>query len=124
MSTWPRHPERRGRLLDASLHLLDRTVTDEDGVPVAVVVDVEIDLATSERPILADLDVSSGVFAPLRRGRVPADALHRLPWRSVAELDAAIRLALPRDQVGTTGLEQRLRDKIIRRIPGGSHAPE
>ena len=41
-NTFPDAPRQRGRLLDARLHLLDRQMLDDRGVPVGIVDDLEL----------------------------------------------------------------------------------
>ncbi|MFL6089678.1 MAG: hypothetical protein ACJ71Z_06010 [Aeromicrobium sp.] len=128
MKTFPQHPDRppdaQDRLLDASLHLLNRTVTDRNDVPIGIVDDLEIDLAGAGRPVITHLDVSSGVLAPLRRGRGRADLTERVQWGSIAAIEAALRLTVSRDDVKTTERERWLRKHVISHIPGGRHDPE
>lgn len=124
MSDLPRHPGCDGAVIDASLHLLDRTALDNEGLPVSVIDDLEIDFESKPQPVITSLVLSASIFGPLYRGHPPSFRLYRVPWRSVSDLGSGIRLAMERDDIETTWTERWLRSRLIGRIPGGRHAPE
>ena len=92
-NTFPDAPRPRGRLLDARLHLLDRQLLDDRGVPVGIVDDLELsadafgDIAAGVRsPRLVGL-VSGHVMATrIFGGKPPPSQLQMIPWRLVAAI--------------------------------------
>ena len=118
------HPgQGRGRVVDARLHLMDRTVVDPDLVPLSVVDDVEIDLGP-ERPCIASLLLGNGVLVRFTRAEAPRHRRYRVGWRDVADVGTAIRLGVSRDAVDVTWVEAWLRRRVLSRIPGGLRDPE
>jgi hypothetical protein len=126
-------PEPGGRTVDAQLHLLDRQVLDEDGVPVAVVDDLELsDLPDPEgkiergtpAPVITALLSGPVLATRIFGGRPPSSRLHRIPWRFVKDVETVLRLTIKGDTLDVTWVERWLRDKIIARIPGGHHDPQ
>ena len=117
----PAHPAN-GRVLDANLHLLDRSIQDVDGRPAAFVADVELHREGDEL-VIGDLVAASGLLPRLFGGWVPSSSLHRFAWRDVADVGVRLTLAISvRDHV-VTWPERWVRDRIIARIPGGRHEP-
>jgi hypothetical protein len=123
---------RAGRILDAQLHLLDRQVLDSEGVPVTAVDDLEL----SDVPF--DVELTPGTPAPVIEsllsgpvlgtrifgGRPPASRWHRIAWSAIADLGTALHLDVRGDELDVTWPERWARDRVIRRIPGGTHDPE
>jgi hypothetical protein len=120
------------RWLDAQLHLLDRQVLDVDGVPTAVVDDLEL----SEVPVGEEIPIGtpppvitallSGPVLATRifGGRPPDSRMERTPWAAVADVGVVIELAVPQETTDAAWTERWVRDHIIGRIPGGRHIPE
>lgn len=121
-----------GRIVfDANLHLLDRQILDADGVPVVTVADVELtDLPSGPvRPgtpapritaLLSGPSLATRIFG----GRPPRHLLHRIEWRHLRKLGTALKLDVQGKDLDATWTERWVRDRIIRRIPGGSHDPQ
>ncbi|MGA5542140.1 hypothetical protein ACPCIR_09835 [Mycobacterium sp. NPDC051198] len=120
------------RIVDARLHLLDRQILDDDGAPVGIVDDLELD------GIEADVDIEPGsppphvsailsgqvVMTRILGGAPPRSMLHEIPWQQVASVAVTVQLTdseLPSD---TDWVERWLRDHIVARMPGGRHAAE
>lgn len=125
-------PDPGGRILDARLRLLDRQVLDQDGVPVAVVDDLETsDVPQPEgriapgtpSPVITALLSGPVLATRIFGGRPPASRLHRIPWGTVKDIETVLRLAVKGDTLDVTWVERWLREKVIARIPGGRHDP-
>ncbi|MGX1161997.1 hypothetical protein FBY31_3947 [Arthrobacter sp. SLBN-100] len=120
-----------GRVLDAQLHLLDRQVLDNDGVPVTTVDDLElsgpaldVELAPgTPAPVITALLTGAVLGTRIFGGRPPSSRLIRIPWKDVAGVDVVIRLGVRGGNLDATWVERWIRDKIITRIPGGRHDP-
>jgi len=120
-----------GRVLDAQLHLLDRQVLDNDGVPVTTVDDLELSgpaLDTelepgTPAPVITALLTGAVLGTRIFGGRPPSSRLIRIPWKDVAGVDVVIRLGVGGGNLDATWVERWIRDKIITRIPGGRHDP-
>ena len=120
------------RWLDAQLHLLDRQVLDVDGVPMAVVDDLEL----SEAPVGEEIPIGtpppvitallSGPVLGTRifGGRPPDSRMERTPWAAVADVGVVIKLAVRQETSDVAWTERWVRDHIIGRIPGARHIPE
>ncbi|MEU1971592.1 hypothetical protein ABZ477_08040 [Microbacterium sp. NPDC019599] len=126
---WYRDPDGRG--VDARLHLLDRQMLDQDGVPVSTVDDVELSgvelgapLDPDARPVVAALLVGAAVLPRIFGGTLPRSRWVRIPWELVVKLHVVIDLRAKADDLDATWVERFVRDDIIARIPGGRHAPE
>jgi hypothetical protein len=123
---------RGPRWLDAHLHLLDRQVLDVDGVPVAVVDDLELSEIPSGQEIPRDTPppvitaLLSGVALATRifGGRPPESRMVRTPWTAVRDVGVVIKLSVSRGATDLSWTERWVRDKIIGRIPGGRHVPK
>jgi sporulation protein YlmC with PRC-barrel domain len=130
-NTFPDAPRPRGRLLDARLHLLDRQLLDDRGVPVGIVDDLELsadafgDIAAGVRsPRLVGL-VSGHVTATrIFGGKPPPSQLQMIPWRLVAAIGTVVRLHRTEMSFDALWVEHWLCDHVVARIPGGRHAAE
>ena len=124
-------PPIAGRTLDAQLHLLDRQVLDNDGVPVTTVDDVELSAPEEETviapgtpaPIITALLTGPVLGTRIFGGRPPSSRLVRIPWKDVADVGVVIRLGVNGEKLDAGWVERWIRDKIIARIPGGRHDP-
>lgn len=122
---------RAGRVIDAQLHLLDRQMLDVDGVPVTTVDDLEIsdipegDIPPgTEAPVILTLLDGPTLGTRIFGGRPPRSRWTEIPWSDVADIDTALHLRRSSDEYDATWTERWVRDRIIRRIPGGRHDPE
>jgi sporulation protein YlmC with PRC-barrel domain len=124
-------PPTAGRTLDPQLHLMDRQVLDNDGVPVTTVDDLELsgpDLDTdlepgTPAPVLTALLTGPVLGTRIFGGRPPSSRLIRIPWQDVADVGVVIRLGVSGENLDAGWVERWVRDKIIARIPGGRHDP-
>jgi hypothetical protein len=124
-------PPVAGRILDAQLHLLDRQVLDNDGVPVTTADDLELngpalDVALAPgtpAPLLTALLTGPVLATRIFGGRPPSSRLIRIPWKDVAEVGVVIRLGVGGGSLDAGWVERWIRDKVIARIPGGRHDP-
>jgi sporulation protein YlmC with PRC-barrel domain len=124
-------PPLAGRLLDAQLHLLDRQVMDNDGVPVTTVDDLElsgpaldVELGSgTPPPVLTALLTGPVLGTRIFGGRPPSSRLIRIPWEDVAEVGVVLKLGINGENLDAGWVERWIRDKIIARIPGGRHDP-
>ncbi|MCA4134771.1 hypothetical protein [Arthrobacter sp. M4] len=125
-------PEVAGRLLDAQLHLLDRQLLDVDGVPVTTIDDLELSGPEHDEPIPEGAEaprITALLTGPVLGtrifgGRPPSNRLIRIPWSDVAEVGTVLRLGVKGESLDALWVERWLRDRVIGRIPGGSHDPE
>lgn len=124
MTDLPRHPIDDGQVLDANLHLLDRSIIDADDVPTSVVDDVEIDVEREGRPVISSLVLGSGIVSRFYGAHPPDHIRYRIPWRHVASVESAITLSVPRSEVDITWFETWLHEHVVGRIPGGRRDPE
>lgn len=132
MTDLPPPPPSAGRVLDAQLHLLDRTVLDRDDVPVTTVDALEItdiELGTpiepgSTAPVITALLSGPVLATRIFGGRPPRSRLERIPWSDITDIGTVLRLGVSGDSLDMTWIERWMRDKIIARIPGGRHDPE
>lgn len=120
-----------GRVLDAQLHLLDRTVLDVDGVPVSTVDDLELsDIPSGDIPPGTPAPVVENVLdgpvlgTRIFGGRPPRSRFSRIPWADVDRIDTAVHLSVSGEGLDATWAERWVRDHIIARIPGGRHDPQ
>jgi sporulation protein YlmC with PRC-barrel domain len=124
-------PAVPGRLLDAQLHLLDRQVIDNDGVPVTTVDDLELSGPALETelapgtaaPVLTALLTGPVLGTRIFGGRPPSSRLIRIPWADVSEVGVVLKLGVSGEHLDAGWVERWIRDKIIARIPGGRHDP-
>lgn len=119
--TLPTHPVR-GRVLDANLHLLDRSIQDVDGRPAAFVADLEL-RRDGDDVVIADLVAGSGLLERFFGGHTPSRLLHRIPWSDVAEVGTRIVLGVSAERHEVLWVERWVRDHVIARIPGSRHDP-
>ncbi|RNE59079.1 hypothetical protein [Cryobacterium tepidiphilum] len=125
-------PRSAGRVLDAQLHLLDRTVLDRTGVPVTTVdaleiTDIEVDTPIepgTPAPVITALLSGPVLGTRIFGGRPPRSRLERIPWSDITDVGIVIKLGVDGDSLDLTWVERWMRDKIISRIPGGRHDPE
>ncbi|MBA8989368.1 hypothetical protein FHW23_000600 [Curtobacterium pusillum] len=122
----------RGRIVDAQLHLLDRQVLDANAEPLMVVDDIEIEGVTADgkRPsddvpptltrLLAGATLGTRVFG----GRPPRSRLDGVHWREVTDLGIVVSVSGEAEDRDLTWQERWLREHLVKRIPGGRHAPE
>jgi sporulation protein YlmC with PRC-barrel domain len=124
-------PPIAGRTLDAQLHLLDRQVLDNDGVPVTTLDDLELSAPETETviepgtpaPVITALLTGPVLGTRIFGGRPPSSRLIRIPWKDVSDVGVVIRLGVSGENLESTWVERWIRDKIIARIPGGRHDP-
>lgn len=127
----PRPPRTAGQTLDAQLHLLDRQVLDTDDVPVTTADDIELSGPEPEQPIpdgtpapvITALLTGPVLGTRIFGGRPPSSRLIRIPWKDVASVGVVISLGVRGASLDADWVERWVRDKIIARIPGGSHDP-
>jgi hypothetical protein len=126
-----------GRHVWAGLHLLDRQLVDHDGLMAGCVDDIEL-AEDGEGGRLYATAIRSGPGAlayRLRRRRFGSwlTGVHRLtsvgdatriPFNSVSEVGASIKIGMGVEEVGTYSTERWVRDHVIDYIPGSRHAPE
>lgn len=130
-NTLPDAPRPRGRLLDARLHLLDRQLLAEHGVPVGIVDDLELSAdafgaiaAGARSPRLVGLVCGHVVAIRIFGGKPPQSQLQTIPWRRVAAIGTVVRLQQTEMSFDALWVEHWLRDHVVARIPGGRHAAE
>jgi hypothetical protein len=124
-------PPTAGLTLDAQLHLMDRQVLDNDGVPVTTVDDLELSGPELDSelppgtppPVLTALLTGPVLGTRIFGGRPPSSRLIRIPWGDVADVGVVIRLGVNGENLDAGWVERWIRDKIIARIPGGRHDP-
>jgi sporulation protein YlmC with PRC-barrel domain len=124
-------PPTAGLTLDAQLHLMDRQVLDNDGVPATTVDDLELsgpELDAELPPGTPPPGITALLTGPVLGtrifgGRPPSSRLIRIPWEDVADVGVVIRLGVSGEDLDAGWVERWIRDKIIARIPGGRHDP-
>ena len=130
-NNFPDAPRAPGRLIDARLHLLDRQLFDAEEKPVGIVDDLDVDIPT-------DVDLAASAPAPLVTailtgqvlatrifgGQPPRAKLQIIPWRLVTKIGTVVQLVSGAEDFDSLWLEHWLRDRIIRRIPGGRRAAQ
>jgi len=132
MTDLPPPPQATGRLLDAQLHLLDRSVVDRNDVPVTTVdaleiTDIELDAPIprgAPAPVITALLSGPVLATRIFGGRPPRSRLERIRWSDVTDIGIVLKLSVDGDSLAVTWVERWMRDKIIARIPGGHHDPE
>jgi hypothetical protein len=120
------------RYLDAQLHLLDRQVLDVDGVPIAVVDDLELSEIPAGQeippdtppPVITALLSGPALATRIFGGRPPESRMLRTPWVAIREIGVVIKLSVGRDTQDLFWTERWVRDHVIGRIPGGRHTPK
>ena len=118
-----------GRVLDLALHLLDRQINDTDGKPVGNVDDVEIDesgyvvaLLVGPQALAGRLGGRLGEWLAfwtrvLQGGTEPT----RIGMELLTDIGSHITVARSRTDLGAHRNEDRAREYLIARIPGGRH---
>jgi hypothetical protein len=124
MSRLPPHPTKDGKVLDASVHLLDRLVVDRDDDPVSVVNDLEIESDGDGRPRITNLVLGSAIVSRFLGGHPPRHHLDRMEWSTVSGLDTVVHLGVDRSELDVVWFETWLRRHVVGRIPGGRRDPE
>jgi hypothetical protein len=129
----------RGRVLHATLDLLDRQILDRHEVACGNVDDVELTVHADGRVAVSALLSGPGMLAyrlgrrRLGRGLQRADRRlrgdgdrdgGRIPIELAYEIGPAIRVSAVADDLAAHDLERWTRDHVIDRIPGWRHAPE
>jgi sporulation protein YlmC with PRC-barrel domain len=121
-----------GRVLDLALHLLDRQIVDTDGNPVGNVDDVEIDESGYVEALLVGPQAVAGRLGGrlgewlafwtrvLQGGTEPT----RIPVDLLTDLGSHITVARSRTELGAHRNEDRAREYLIGRIPGGRREGE
>lgn len=116
-----------GRVRDLALHLLDRQIDDTDGNPVGNVDDVEIDddgyvvaLLVGPQALSGRLGGRLGEWLAfwtrvLSGGAEPT----RIPMSLVTDMGSHITVARSRSELGAHRNEDRAREYLVGRIPGG-----
>jgi hypothetical protein len=120
------------RYLDAQLHLLDRQVLDVDGVPIAVVDDLELSEIPAGQeippdtppPVITALLSGPALATRIFGGRPPESRMLRTPWLAIREVGVVIKLSVGRDTQDLFWTERWVRDHVIGHIPGGRHTPK
>jgi hypothetical protein len=120
------------RYLDAQLHLLDRQVLDVDGVPIAVVDDLELSEIPAGQeippdtppPVITALLSGPALATRIFGGRPPESRMLRTPWVAIREIGVVIKLSVGRDTQDLFWTERWVRDHVIGHIPGGRHTPK
>jgi hypothetical protein len=128
----PADDDQSARWLDAQLHLLDRQVLDVEGVPIAVVDDLELsEIPVGQEippdtpaPVITALLSGPSLATRIFGGRPPESRMVRTPWAAVREVGVVIKLSVDRDTRDLSWTERWVRDRIIGRIPGGRHTPK
>lgn len=127
-----RGASRGETILDARLHLLDRQLIDDDGAPVGIVDDLELDgieidktiAAGTPAPRVTSLLTGQVVITRILGGAPPRSLLHEIPWDLVASIGVTLRLRHTDLNFDAQWVEHWLPDHIVSRIPGGRHAAE
>jgi sporulation protein YlmC with PRC-barrel domain len=115
------------------LHLLDRQIIDVNERPVSNVDDLE--LSDDDPPVVSAILCGPAAYGPRLGGRLGKwiVAIHRrlvredpvrIPWAYVARIHSAVHLTTTRRDVGTTALDDWVREHFIGRIPGAGDARE
>ncbi|MCE5291287.1 MAG: hypothetical protein LLG14_18895 [Nocardiaceae bacterium] len=121
-----------------NLRLLDRQIVDPDGRLIGKVDDLEMEVGPDGVPIITAILCGQEVLGERLGGavggllrtlahrlRTPGDPPPlRIPYHLVADVDSAVELTMRQDQLAEPGLELWLRENVIGRIPGASHASE
>jgi sporulation protein YlmC with PRC-barrel domain len=139
MSDGGRPRPAAGKVYDAALHLLDRQVVDPDGKMVCKVDDLELELDDAGRPYVSAILTGPGALGVrigdhigqwLVRGglrlstRDEADYPPRIDAGLIREIGSAVTVAVPRAVLRVAALEDWIREHLIERLPGASHAGE
>ena len=125
--------QEAGRVLDAGLELLDRQMTDPDGLMAGNVDDLELTFSPEGGPPIVT-DILSGPGALARRigGRSEntiariherlqergVEGPARVSFGVVVSIGSDVRLSVPKGELQTHRFEAWARDAIVTRIPG------
>ena len=125
-----------GRVLHASLHLLDRQLRDRHGRLCGKVDDVELE-RTAEGTIVVTAILSGPGHLLYRMGgrhvgtwlskltthveRSSLDDPGRIPYDRISAIGTTVDLALDADDVATFAVERWTRDHVVDHIPGSRH---
>ena len=129
------------KVIDASLHLLDRQLIDSDDRHCGKVDDLELsepEPGSGESPILVALLTGPGALsgrfggvlgrwlAGVHRVLHPSEAPGpcAIPFGAVRDIDAHVQLNTTRAQLGLSAVEDWGRESVISHIPGADHATE
>ena len=105
---------------------------DVDGVPIAVVDDLELSEIPAGQeippdtppPVITALLSGPTLATRIFGGRPPESRMLRTPWVAIREIGVVIKLSVGRDTQDLFWTERWVRDHIIGRIPGGRHTPK
>ena len=125
-----------GRVLDLTLHLLDRQVVDPDGGLVCNVDDVEFEVSEDGSPpyvtalltgpaafgrriggLLGNWWVQAYQLLGHRHDKEP----DRIPYELITDIASGVKVARTRSELGIHPGEDRAREYLVERIPGARH---
>lgn len=129
---------RRGRRIDAGLHLLDRQLIDCDGSMAGKVDDLELVEREDGPPYVVAILSGPGALAHRIGGRFGAwlESVHarlqhpsrrgpaRIWFGLVSDVDVAVHLSVPAEDLESHESERWARDHVIGHIPGNEHAAD
>ena len=125
-----------GRVLDLSLHLLDRQVLDTDGRMVCNIDDVEFTVPDDgSAPYITAILCGPGALGPRiggllghwmvaahrHLGRRREDAPDRIGFELVTDIGSATTVARTRRELGICAGEDVVRAYLVDRLPGARH---
>jgi hypothetical protein len=130
------HPD--GRHLYAALQLLDRQILDTDSTMAGKVDDLEFEQPNEADPYVTTILSGLGALGPRLGGRLgrwftavhrrlhpdPEPGPARISFGVVKRVSNHVELTVRREDLENQELEVWVRDHVIARIPGASHAPE
>lgn len=126
-------------VIDAGLSLLDRQVIDCDGRLAGKVDDLELTVPEGGgAPVVTAVLAGPGALAHRLGGRLGAwvESVHarlhlgpepepaRVPFDTVVEVGATVKLGVPKDDLELSRFEHWVRDHFIGHIPGADRAPD
>jgi hypothetical protein len=124
-----------GRVLDVSLHLLDRQVLDRDGQFVCKVDDLELERGSDGALFIAKIMIGPRALGPRLGGRLgvwvrsiaerlSTQAIPTIDLAVVDDIGSAVTLSAHTDDLDVAPLEDWTRDHIVSRVPGSRHASQ
>jgi hypothetical protein len=127
-----------GRRLYAALQLLDRQILDADSTMAGKVDDLEFEQPNEADPYVTTILSGLGALGPRLGGRLgrwftavhrrlhpdPEPGPARISFGVVKRVSNHVELTVRREDLENQELEVWVRDHVIARIPGASHAPE
>jgi sporulation protein YlmC with PRC-barrel domain len=127
-----------GSTIWGDLELFDRRIVDSEGEFAGTVDDVELETLADGRIGVAALLVGRGALTRRINRRLGRwiESIHarlhpdqplgpvRIPFSYVSALTPAIRLSVPRRELGLTFYDDEIARHVIGHIPGADHAPE